>query len=473
MDSIEKLHKEYQSGLSHLSVKRKLDKVYEEIETDNKKDKPINAYITLSKELAYKQAEEPLDETKPLAGVLVGIKDNIHVKGLKTTCGSQILSNYEAIYDATVVENLKKAGAIIVGKLNMDQFAMGATNETSAFGPVRNPYNRDCVAGGSSGGSAAALAAGHALLTLGSDTGGSVRLPASYCGVVGLKPTYGAISRYGVTAMASGLDQVGPMANNVKDCATLFNVLKSFDVNDPNSIDYPDLDLKKISEFDGKKKIGIIKQFVTDLVKPDILEKFYSMVEKLKKLGCTVEEIDLPHAAYAIMAYFILSRVQSFSALSMFDGVRYGRRQETHDLIKNYEESRGQGFTFEIIKRQMCGNYFLSSTDYYDKARKIQTILYNDMQKAFAHYDLLLSPTGISTAPLIGASASSKVEGFLVDTITAMSNLTATPSLSLNMGYSKEGLPMGIQILGNLKEEQNIFELASVIENLASEDIRH
>lgn len=463
MSTINSLYSEYEKGIT---VEQKLQQIYHDIEKDNQSKDPINAFISFNKDIALKEAQKSLDLKKPLAGVFVAVKDNIHIKGLKTTCASHILENYEAIYNATVVDKLKEAGAIIIGKLNMDQFAMGATNETSFFGNVRNPYNRSCSAGGSSGGSAAALAAGFSYLTLGTDTGGSIRIPASYCGIVGLKPTYGAVSRYGVMSMAAGLDQVGPMANNVQDCALLFNVIKGYDENDPNSFDHPGVDINRIKNPQGCKKIGIVKQFVQDLIKPDVLNQFYKTVDRLKDLGHTVEEIDIPHVSYSIMSYFILSRVQSFSALSMLDGVRYGVRQETNDLIQNYEETRGQGFSFEIIKRQLCGHYFLSSTHHYNQARKMQTVLFNDVQKAFSQYDVLISPTSISSAPRLGQTSAFKVEGYLVDSIASLANLTTIPALSVNMGHDAQKMPIGIQIMGNLKEEQSLFELAYQIQQI-------
>lgn len=465
MRTIAEIKKMYQEGVQPQEI---LDKIYAEIEKDNHSSQPLNAFISLSKELAYRQAKELKDFSLPLAGIPIAIKDNIHIEGEKTTCASRILSNYQAIFDATVITKLKKAGALLIGKTNMDEFAMGSSSETSYFGVVRNPLDRSRVPGGSSGGSAAVVAANWVPLSLGSDTGGSIRQPAAFCGVVGLKPTYGTVSRYGLTAFASSLDQIGPFANSVEDCALLFDVIKGHDPMDSTSLKQEiDFDINKIKKELKGLKIGLPKEYYIEGVNTEISSRIQEVVRFLKESGVIIKEISLPHSEYAIPVYYIIAPAEASSNLARFDGIRYGVREKADNLIETFTKSRGSGFGKEVKRRIMIGTYVLSSgyyDAYYLSAQKVRTLIRRDFENAFKEVDLLLTPTTPTTAFKIGEKTSNPLEMYLSDIFTISVNLAGLPGISLPIGKDKNNLPIGAQLIGPLLGEQLLFQAAYNIE---------
>ena len=442
-----------------------------------KEDATYHCYNTVCREEAIARAKEVqkgIDEgkyTSILAGVPIGIKDNICTKGIKTTCSSKILGNFVPPYNATIVERLLDAGLVPLGKLNMDEFAMGSTTETSATGVTHNPWNLDCVPGGSSGGAAAAVAAELAPITLGSDTGGSIRQPASFCGVSGLKPTYGAVSRYGLIAYASSLDQIGPMAKTTEDCAALFSIIEGKDEKDSTSMDKAKFDFDKATKGDVKgKKIGIPKEYIGEGINEEVKAAVLSAAEEFKKLGATVEYFDMPSVKYAIPAYYIIACAEACSNLSRYDGIKYGYKSDkAHNLRDTYVFSRSEGFGMEVKRRIMLGNFVLSSgyyDAYYNKALKAKKILQDACFKAFETYDFLLGPVAPTTALKIGESLSDPLKMYLGDIYTVMINLAGLPSMAIPCGFDKNNMPIGMQLIGQPYKEEEIMSAACAYQNV-------
>lgn len=418
----------------------------------------INAYISLIENFEQKM--------NVLNGLPIAIKDNIMLKGTKTTCASKMLSNFESIYDATVIERLKQAGANFIGKTNMDEFAMGSSCETSFFGPVKNPWDKTRVSGGSSGGSAAAVASGLAIAALGSDTGGSIRQPASFCGVVGLKPTYGRVSRYGLVAFASSLDQIGPITRDVKDACLLLSIIAGFDPKDstsvnievPNYTDYLSEDLKGV-------KIGVYESVLQSV--PDyIVRSMENAIDTYKKLGASIQKIDLPHIKYSISDYYILACAEASSNLARFDGVKYGFRADGESLEEMYVNTRSEGFGAEVKRRIMLGTYVLSSgyyDAYYVRSLRLRNLIKKDFDNAFSQVDAIILPTTPSDAFKIG-EVTKPLDMYLSDTFTIPANLAGIPAISLPCGFSKNNLPLGLQILSNAFREDILLRTAYAFE---------
>lgn len=436
-----------------------------------KSEEALNCYVTLDKEGALKKAEEVQKKieaeelTGPLAGVPVAIKDNMCTEGMLTTCSSRILRNFIPTYTAEAVINLEKAGAVILGKTNMDEFAMGSTTETSAFGATKNPWNTDHVPGGSSGGSAAAVAAKECFYALGSDTGGSIRQPASYCGVVGMKPTYGTVSRYGLIAYGSSLDQIGPLCKDVTDCATILEVIASHDPKDSTSVERKDTDFTSALVDDVKgMKIGIPKDYFGEGLDADVKEKVLAAANLLKEKGAVVEEFDLSLVEYAIPTYYTIAAAEASSNLERFDGVKYGFRAEDCDeLHQMYKRSRSQGFGPEVKRRIMLGSFVLSSgyyDAYYLKALRVKALIKKAFDEAFAKYDMILGPCAPTTAPKIGFSLSDPIKMYLGDIYTISVNLAGLPGISVPCGVDKNGLPIGLQLIGDCFKEKKIIQAA-------------
>jgi aspartyl-tRNA(Asn)/glutamyl-tRNA(Gln) amidotransferase subunit A len=418
----------------------------------------INAYISVIENFEQKGSV--------LNGLPIAIKDNIMLKGTKTTCASKMLSNFESIYDATVVEKLKQAGANFIGKTNMDEFAMGSSCETSFFGPVNNPWDKTRVSGGSSGGSAAAVASGLAIAALGSDTGGSIRQPASFCGVVGLKPTYGRVSRFGLVAFASSLDQIGPIARDVKDASLLLNIIAGFDPKDSTSVnvEVPNY-LEALSEDLKGVKIGVYESVLQSA--PDyIVRSVENAIDTYKKLGAIVQKIDLPHIKYSISDYYILACAEASSNLARFDGVKYGFRAKGESLEEMYVNTRSEGLGAEVKRRIMLGTYVLSSgyyDAYYVRALRLRNLIKKDFDNAFKQVDAIILPTTPSDAFKIG-EVTKPLDMYLSDTFTIPANLAGIPAISLPCGFSKNNLPLGLQILSNAFREDILLKIAYAFE---------
>jgi len=415
------------------------------------------------------------DDPGPLAGVPVALKDNLCTRGVPTTCSSRILEGWRPPYDATVVERLRRAGAIAVGKTNLDEFAMGSSTENSAFGPTRNPHDLTRVPGGSSGGSAAAVAAGFAPVALGSDTGGSIRQPASLCGVVGVKPTYGAVSRYGLVAFASSLDQIGPFSTSVRDAAIMLEVIGGHDPLDSTSIPERAPSLVDVlgRGVDGLR-IGIIGELAGDGIAPDVLARLHEAARVLEKAGATVDTATVPAAIYGLSAYYLIAPAEASSNLARYDGVRYGLRVDAASATEMNELTRTAGFGAEVKRRIMLGTYALSAgyyDAYYGKAQKVRTLIINDFAKAYEHFDLLLSPTSPTTAFALGAKTADPLTMYLNDICTIPSNLAGQPAMSVPFGVGDDTLPVGVQLLGPLQGEPTMFRAAAVLE-AAMEDTR-
>lgn len=437
-------------------------------------DSAIKAFITLNEEGALAQSAE-LDKTLQdggerglLFGLPAGVKDNIVTEGLLTTCASQFLSNYNPIYSATAARKLKEAGAVTIGKLNMDEFAMGGSNENSSFFPTRNPWNTDYVPGGSSGGSAASVAAGQVYFSLGSDTGGSIRQPAAYCGIVGLKPTYGLVSRFGLVAFASSLDQIGPLTKNVEDSAYVLQAIAGYDAGDSTSanVDIPDYTSALTGEVKGLR-IGVPKEYLGAGIDLRVKEAVMNALAVYESLGATWEEISLPHTEYAIAAYYLLASSEASSNLARFDGVRYGVRADNPDnLIDLYRKSRSQGFGPEVKRRIMLGTYALSSgyyDAYYLKAQKVRTLIKSDFDKAFQNYDLIIGPTAPTPAFRIGEQVGDPLTMYLNDICTIPVSLAGVPAISVPCGMA-DGLPIGLQIIGKAFDESTVLRAAHAFE---------
>ena len=442
-----------------------------------KTDWAVNAYITVNGDEALKRAEEvqaKIDAgelTGPLAGVPFAIKDNICTKGVKTSCASKILGDFTPVYNATVVEKLENEGAIILGKLNMDEFAMGSTCETSAYGECKNPWDLNKVPGGSSGGAAASVASKEAVIALGSDTGGSIRQPAAYCGVTGFKPTYGSVSRFGLIAYASSLDQIGPIAKDVADCAAAMDVISGIDKNDGTSLNMgaPEY-LKNLSPDVNGMKIGLPKEcFETKGLDPEVSGSVKSVAEVLKEKGAIVEEISLPFLDYVIPAYYIIAAAEASSNLSRFDGVKYGfRAKEYDDLVDLYNATRSEGFGDEVKKRILLGTFVLSSgyyDAYYRKALRVKAVIKQKFDEIFENYDLILCPVAPTTAPEIGKSLSDPMQMYLSDIFTVSVNIAGLPGLSVPCGFDKSGMPIGAQIIGPVLGEQKVLNAGFAYQN--------
>ena len=429
-----------------------------------------NAFITVLAEQAMAQAKA-LDEDKeklavgPLAGVPAGVKDNICTLDVKTSCASKILGEFAPPYDATVMEKFRAAGGVMVGKLNMDEFAMGSTTETSFYGPARNPWDLERVPGGSSGGAAAAVAAGECWYALGSDTGGSIRQPASYCGVTGMKPTYGTVSRYGLIAYASSLDQIGPLARTAEDCAAVLDLLQGRDERDGTSLDFDAGHLlERLSADLTGMKIGIPVDCFGDGLDPDVREKVLAVAEVLKGRGAQVEECKLPIMEYVVPTYYIIAAAEASSNLSRFDGVKYGwRAGDYEDLTDLYCKTRTEGFGREVQRRILLGTFVLS-TGYYDayykKALQVKAVIKQAFDEAFRKYDLLLTPVAPTTAPKLGESLGDPLQMYLSDIYTVSVNLAGLPAISMPCGFDRKGMPVGAQLIGAPLMEQKVLNAA-------------
>jgi len=435
----------------------------------------VHAYINLSREEAYLAVEGLEDEllrgadAGPYAGVPIAVKDVLSTRGFPTTCGSRMLEGFVPVYDATAVERIKAAGTIMLGKANMDEFAMGSSTENSYFGPTRNPWDLERVPGGSSGGSAAAVAAGEAPWALGSDTGGSIRQPAALCGIVGLKPTYGLVSRYGLVAFASSLDQVGPMARTVRDCAGLLGVIAGHDPNDSTSIsaEVPDYLEGLTGEVKGLRA-GVVKELSSEGIDADVLSLFKAGVDKLSDMGIECEEVSLPSFSYGLSAYYLIAPAEASSNLARFDGVRYGYRspEEHEDIWEMYDRTRAAGFGQEVKRRIMLGTYALSAgyyDEYYAQAQKIRTLIVRDYGRAWQNFDVLVSPTSPSTAFKLGEKTSDPLTMYLSDICTIPVNLAGIPAISLPCGLS-DGLPVGFQVMAPPLEESKLLNVAYALE---------
>lgn len=435
----------------------------------------VNSFVTIDEEGALKRAKEVQKQidsgelSGPLAGVPVAIKDNMCTKGMLTTCSSKILENFKPTYTAEAVLHLEKAGAIIIGKTNMDEFAMGSTTETSAFGATKNPWNLGHVPGGSSGGSCSAVAAEECSFALGSDTGGSIRQPSSFCGVTGIKPTYGTISRYGLIAYGSSLDQIGPVAKDVTDCATILEVIASHDTKDSTSIKRDDYDFTSALVDDVKGlKIGIPIDYLGEGLDPEVKEAVLNAAEELKKKGAIVEEFDLSLVEYAIPAYYIIASAEASSNLARFDGVKYGyRTNDFEGLHSMYKKSRSEGFGAEVKRRIMLGSFVLSSgyyDAYYIKALKTKALIKKAFDKAFEKYDVILGPAAPTTAPKLDDSLSDPIKMYLGDIYTISVNLAGLPGISVPCGRDSKGLPIGLQLIGDCFQEKKIIQAAYAYE---------
>lgn len=436
----------------------------------------IEAFVSFTKEAALKRAEElqiKLDageDIGPLGGVPIAIKDNICIEGTKTTCSSKMLENFVAPYNATVINKLMDAGAIIIGKTNMDEFAMGSSTATSYFKKTKNPWDLTRVPGGSSGGSAAVVSSDMAYASLGSDTGGSIRQPASYCSVVGMKPTYGTVSRFGLIAFASSLDQIGPFTKDVEDMAIMLNAITGKDKMDTTSVDieYPDY-TKAIGKDIKGMTIGVPVKFFSEGLNNEVKAKFDEAIEVYKKLGAEIKEIDLDYAKYALATYYIISTAEASSNLARFDGVKYGHRAENfEDLIDLYKQSRTEGFGEEVKRRIMLGTYVLSSgyyDAYYKRAQQVRTLIVEDFKKAFAEVDVIALPTAPNVSFRFGEKSANPLEMYLEDIFTVPVNIAGLPGISIPCGFSDtEKMPIGLQLIGNLFEEEKLLTVAHAFE---------
>lgn len=439
-------------------------------------DSEYNCFVTVAdREGVMKQAEEiqkKIDNgelTGPLAGVPVAIKDNMCLNGMLTTCSSKILSNFVPTYTSEAVEKLIEAGMVIVGKTNMDEFAMGSTTETSYYGETKNPWDKNKVPGGSSGGSAVAVAAEEVVCALGSDTGGSIRQPASFCGVTGIKPTYGRVSRYGLIAYGSSLDQIGPLAKDVTDCAALLEIISQYDKKDSTSVNRDDNDFTGALVDDVKGlKIGLPRDYFSEGLDPDIKDAVYAAAKKLEEKGAIVEEFDLGMVEYTIPTYYIIAAAEASSNLERFDGVKYGYRTDSYtDLHNMYKKSRSEGFGPEVKRRIMLGSFVLSSgyyDAYYVKALKAKALIKQAYDKAFEKYDIILGPVAPTTALKMGESLSDPIKMYLGDVYTVPVNLAGLPGISLPCGYDRDGMPIGLQMVSDAFNEKTIIRAAYAYE---------
>ena len=454
-----------------IGVREALDAALERIE---KQDGLLHAFITVDREKAVRTAEKIQEEIRskkelsPLAGVPAAVKDNICIKGMKTTCASKMLGNFIPAYTAEAVSNLEQAGALILGKTNMDEFAMGSTTETSAFGPTRNPWDTDRVPGGSSGGSCAAVSSGECSFALGSDTGGSIRQPSSYCGVCGIKPTYGTVSRYGLIAYGSSLDQIGPVAKTVEDCAAILDVISSHDAKDSTSMEREYGFYNSLSDDIRGMKIGLPRDYFTEGLDPDVKKNILDAVYVLREKGASVEEFDLGYVKYAIPAYYTIADAEASSNLERFDGIKYGyRAKEYEGLHQLYKKSRSEGFGEEVKRRILLGSFVLSSgyyDAYYLKALKVKALIKKAWDDAFEKFDVVVAPAAPTAAPKLGESLADPMKMYLSDIYTVSVNLAGLPGLSVPCGKDRNGLPVGIQFIGNCFEEKKILRAGYVFQ---------
>ncbi len=444
-----------------------------------KREETVNAYITLSNDIMVQAeaADKAIAEGKsihPLAGIPIAVKDNISVKGIPATCGSKMLSNYIPPYDASVIEKIKDAGMVITGKTNMDEFAMGTSTETSFFGATRNPYNWAYSPGGSSGGSGAAVAAGEAIIALGSDTGGSVRQPAAFCGLTGLKPTYCSVSRYGLIAFASSLEQIGPMAKDVTDTAMLYSLICGRDRMDATTAlrEYPDFAKNLSSDISGLR-IGVPKEYFGEFVSDEVKEAVYGGIKLFEAKGAVVRMVSLPMTKYAVNAYYILSSAEASSNLARYDGVRYGFRTEgTGSLTEMYERTRSEGFGDEVKRRIMLGTYALSAgyyDEYYNRARNARQMIGAELTDTFKEYDVLITPT-YPTAPFMLSESDDRLSRYVSDICTVPANLSGIPALTIPCGFDAQGLPIGMQLMGNHFTEQKLFNVGFAFERFSDRE---
>ena len=437
-------------------------------------DERVKAYLTVTADAALAQAEQADRErssgtTSPVLGVPIAIKDNMCTEGVRTTCASKILGNFIPPYNATVVARLQHAGYVMPGKVNMDEFAMGSSTENSGFMVTKNPWDLERIPGGSSGGSAAAVAAGECIAALGSDTGGSIRQPAACCGVVGLKPTYGRVSRYGLVAFASSLDQIGPITKDVTDAAILLNIISGHDERDSTSADVPAPDFTKSLVRDLKGvKVGIPKEYFIEGMDPEVDRAVRSAVKTLEALGATVVDVTLPHTGYAVATYYILATSEASSNLARYDGVKYGYRASgAKDLLEMYTKSRSQGFGPEVKRRIMLGTYALSAgyyDAYYKKGQQARTLIKRDFEEAFRRADIIATPTAPTAAFKIGEKSSDPLQMYLSDIFTISVNLAGIPGISIPCGFTAGGLPVGLQLLGRHFDEASILRAAYAYE---------
>ena len=450
-----------------------LTKAY--VDRINEKEKDVEAFVTTLTDEAISKSQEIEEMVKNgeinsrFAGIPIGIKDNMCTKGVKTTCSSKMLENFIAPYDATVIEKLNNEGIISLGKLNMDEFAMGASTEYSAFKKTKNPWNLNTVPGGSSGGSAAAVAANLVPWALGSDTGGSIRQPSAFCGVVGLKPTYGLVSRYGLVAFASSLDQIGPITKDVQDAALLLNLIAGHDEKDTTSINNEKVDYTKCLKNDVKGlKIGVPKEFFGEGINAEVKAKLQEAIEKYKELGAIVEECSLDIAEYALATYYIIACAEASSNLGRFDGIRYGYRTKNFENLKDiYINSRSEGFGQEVKRRIILGTYVLSSgyyDAYYKKALEVRTLVKQEFDKKFEKYDVLLTPTSPTVAFEIGTRSNNPLEMYLADICTVSVNIAGLPGISIPCGVDSKGMPIGMQLIGDKFKEETILNAAYTYE---------
>lgn len=433
----------------------------------------IRSFITVAEEEALAKARDidaqraRGEELPALAGIPMALKDNICTEGIKTTCGSKILYNFIPPYNATTAGRLQEAGAVVVGKCNMDEFAMGSSTENSGFFTTRNPFNLDTVPGGSSGGSAAAVAAGEAVYSLGSDTGGSIRQPAAFCGVIGLKPTYGYVSRYGLVAYASSLDQIGPFTRDMTDLALVLNAICGYDSKDSTSapVEVPDFRKSLVNDVQGLK-IGLPKEYFGAGIDPQVADRLQEAVRKLEELGAVCEEVDMPHTEYALPAYYIIASAEASSNLARYDGVRYGLRVEAEDVVGMFKKTRSQGFGAEVKRRIMLGTYALSSgyyDAYYLKALKVRTLVKQDFDRAFAKYDCLLTPTSPTVAFKVGEKTGDPLAMYMSDVCTIPINLAGVPAMSLPYGMAG-GMPVGLQLIAPNFAETTLIRVGYTLE---------
>ncbi len=448
------------------------------IETINESESDVNAFNLVTAEQALMDADEidskiASGETLgPLAGVPVSIKDNLCTRGVETTCSSKILEGWKPPYNATVIEKLKEAGAIIIGKTNLDEFAMGSSTENSAFGPTRNPHNLELVPGGSSGGSAAAVAAGFSPLALGSDTGGSIRQPAALCGVVGVKPTYGRVSRYGLVAFASSLDQVGPFANTVSDAALTLEVISGHDPRDSTSIPEKPLEISGfLNQGVEGMRIGVIEELSgkgLEGISPDVSSRVEEAIKVFSNAGAIVESASVPASIYGLSAYYVIAPAEASSNLARYDGIRFGPRVEASTTAETMTATRTKGFGDEVKRRIMLGTYALSAgyyDAYYGKSQRVRTLIMSDFAKAYEKFDILISPTAPTTAFPLGDKTADPMQMYLQDVCTIPSNLAGHPAMSVPFGFGENGMPIGIQILAPAMAEREMFQAAKVLES--------
>lgn len=439
------------------------------------KEGELNCYVTFDREAALSAAKEAQKKieagelTGPLAGVPIAIKDNMCTEGVLTTCSSKILGNFIPQFSSEAVKRIEEAGAVVIGKTNMDEFAMGSTTETSAYGPTKNPWNTEHVPGGSSGGSAAAVAANECFCALGSDTGGSIRQPASYCGVVGMKPTYGTVSRYGLIAYGSSLDQIGPLCKDVTDCATIMEVIASHDKKDSTSVERKDTDFTSALVDDvAGMRIGIPRDYFGEGLDTQVKEAVLSAAEVLKSKGAIVEEFDLSLVEYAIPTYYTIAAAEASSNLERFDGVKYGFRAKDYDgLHSMYKKTRSEGFGPEVKRRIMLGSFVLSSgyyDAYYLKALRVKAMIKKAFDEAFAKYDVILGPVAPTTAPKLGSSLADPIKMYLGDIYTISVNLAGLPGISVPCGKDDNGLPIGVQLIGDCFNEKKLIQTAYAYE---------